>query len=377
MSHSDRLATAIGSEALVLPADGPIMMLRAAPGPALDLIGRDRLICEQGFRPVHDALADAGFRTETQAPGPASAVIVSLTRARAENLGNIARGLEMLAPGGLLAVAGAKTEGVDSLLAHVGRAFAIDGQISKAHGRVFWLNRPDALPAVVADWAEADRPRRNADGFVTAPGMFSPDGIDPGSRRLAEALPAKLRGRVADFGAGWGWLAIQALSRAPEISQVDLYEAELRALDAARANLTDPRAGFHWVMSPGWRGMRRHYDAILANPPFHRWPRGGPDARRGFHRRRRPGAEVRQLPDGRQPPAALRSGARRPFPALGTAVRGSVLQGHRRHPSPPRRLNSGAGARPLPRKPSARVARESFGGFRACWRRRLQVSKPV
>lgn len=269
MSHSDRLATAIGSEALVLPADGPVVLLRSVPGPALDLIGRDRLICEQSFRPTHDALADAGFRTEVRASGPASAVIVLLTRARAENLGNIARGFDMLAPGGLLAVAGAKTEGVDSLVTQVGRALPLDGQISKAHGRVFWLRRPAALPEVAAAWAEGNRPRPNPAGFVTAPGMFAPDAVDPGSRRLAEALPAKLRGRVADFGAGWGWLAIEALARAPEIARIDLFEAESRALDAARLNLADPRAGFHWADVTRLARGTPPYDAILANPPFH------------------------------------------------------------------------------------------------------------
>lgn len=269
MSHPDRLATAIGSGALVLPPEGPVVVLRAAPGPALDLIGRARLICDQSFRPLHDALAEAGFRTEPRVSDPAAAVIVLLTRARAENLGNVARGLGMLAPGGLLAVAGAKTEGIDSLLTHVGRALPLDGQISKAHGRVFWLTRPATLPPVVAAWAEDDRPRPNREGFVTAPGMFSPDGVDPGSRRLADALPAKLRGRVADFGAGWGWLAIEALSRAPGIAQIDLYEAEARALDAARANLADPRAGFHWADVTRLARDTPPYDAILANPPFH------------------------------------------------------------------------------------------------------------
>ena len=77
--------------------------------------------------------------------------------------------------------------------------------------------------------------------------MFSPDGVDPGSRRLAEAFAGRLKGRVADLGAGWGWLAQAALARCPEIAELDLYEAEALALDAARANVTDPRARFHWT----------------------------------------------------------------------------------------------------------------------------------
>ena len=42
-------------------------------------------------------------------------------------------------------------------------------------------------------------------------GIFSADHIDPGSALLAEHLPKNLRGRVADLGAGWGFLSRAAL----------------------------------------------------------------------------------------------------------------------------------------------------------------------
>ena len=117
-------------------------------------------------------------------------VVVNLTRSRAENLGNVAFGLEALAPGGTLVVTGAKGDGVDSLARQVARALPLDGAFVKAHGRVFWLTRPAALPAEAAAWARDAALRPNAEGFLTAPGMFSPDHADPGSRRLAAAAVA-------------------------------------------------------------------------------------------------------------------------------------------------------------------------------------------
>ena len=93
------------------------------------------------------------------------------------------------------------------------RALPLDGAFVKAHGRVFWLTRPETLPAAVAAWARDAAPRPNAEGFLTAPGMFSPEHADPGSRRLAAALAGRLSGRVADLGAGWGWLAQAALAQ--------------------------------------------------------------------------------------------------------------------------------------------------------------------
>jgi 16S rRNA (guanine1207-N2)-methyltransferase len=112
-------------------------------------------------------------------------------------------------------------------------------------------------------------PARNAEGFLTAPGMFSPERADPGSRRLAATLEGRLKGRVADLGAGWGWLAQAALSGSPAISEIDLYEAEALALDAARANVADPRARFHWSDVTRLGARVPPYDAVIANPPFH------------------------------------------------------------------------------------------------------------
>jgi 16S rRNA (guanine1207-N2)-methyltransferase len=249
------------------------------------MVPGDRLRCVQSFRPVHDSLAAAGYPVTPRAQEPAAnpgMVVVNLTRSRAENLGNVALGLEVLAPGGTLVVTGAKSDGVDSLARHVARALPLGGAFVKAHGRVFWLTRPAVLPPEAAAWAEDARLRPNAEGFLTAPGMFSPAHADPGSRRLAAAVAGRLAGRVADLGAGWGWLAQAVLADAPAIAELDLHEAEASALDAARANVTDPRARFHWSdvtrLGPGMPP----YDAVIANPPFHQGRAAEPDLGAAF-----------------------------------------------------------------------------------------------
>ena len=81
--------------------------------------------------------------------------------------------------------------------------------------------------------------------WLSRPGIFSWDRIDDGSALLARHLPDDLAGHVADFGCGWGYLARQMLQ--PAVTHIDLIDAEHLALDAARANITDPRASFHWL----------------------------------------------------------------------------------------------------------------------------------
>lgn len=282
MPQTDRLATAIASQAFDLPETGPILFIRATSSPALDLIGTGRVLCEQSLRGAHDLLGEQGFDVTARASEPAAAVIVALTRSRAENFGNIARALALLPENGLLVVNGAKTEGVDSLAKQVAAALPLEGQMTKAHGRVFWLRRPARLPGEVDRWREAAEPRRNADGFLTEPGIFSAEGIDPGSRRLATVLAGRIKGRVADLGAGWGWLSLSALEADPRVEAIDLYEAEARALEMARLNVTDPRASFHWsdVTDLG-RGVPP-YDIVIANPPFHRGRAAEPELGNAF-----------------------------------------------------------------------------------------------
>ena len=269
MAAPDRLALAFETGALALPAAGAVVVLRAEPSRFLASVPAEQLRCVQTFRPTFDALESLGVPVATEYAGPAAMAVVVLTRSRAESLGNIARALAFLEPGGTLVVTGGKSEGADAIARQIAAAVPLAGTYVKAHGRVFWLVRPEALPAATALWATEAASGANADGFVTAPGMFSADHADPGSRRLAALLPGRLKGRVADLGAGWGWLAQAALAACPEITELDLHEAESLALDAARANVTDARARFHWTdvahLGPG----PIRYDAVIANPPFH------------------------------------------------------------------------------------------------------------
>jgi 16S rRNA (guanine1207-N2)-methyltransferase len=110
--------------------------------------------------------------------------------------------------------------------------------------------------------------------------VFSADRVDPGSAQLAAALPRELSGRVADLGAGWGWLSRDILKH-PKVTELHLVEADLTALDCARANIADPRARFHWDDATTHRPEVR-YDAVVTNPPFHDGRAGDPAIGRAF-----------------------------------------------------------------------------------------------
>lgn len=245
-----------------LPEAGRIALFRPTAETDLSDLPQGRLHAIQGFRPDYDALRARAISVDPAAEGAYAAAIVFLPRAKAEAHALIAEAFDTVAPGGPVWVDGLKTDGVDSILKELRSRVPVADPISKAHGKIFRLS---ADKGALAEWRA--HPNEAATGFQTLPGTFSADGIDRGSALLAACLPATFPARVADLGAGWGWLSAQVLAR-PGIEQLDLIEADYAALACARENVTDPRAKFHWADATRWQPEER-VGAVVMNPPFH------------------------------------------------------------------------------------------------------------
>lgn len=270
---SIRLTLALDAGGLGLPADGTLSVLLPTPETDLTALPADQVQIVQPFKPHYDHFQRLGFDCVAQATAPSAAVIICLPRAKAQ-----ARALVYEActrSQGVVVVDGAKTDGIDSLLKAIRSRVPVSGPLSKAHGKIFWFSAP---AEVFADWQAPES--QLADGFVTAPGVFSADGIDPASALLGDALPHKLGRHVVDLGAGWGFLAARLLAN-PRIETLDLVEADHTALDCARQNVTDPRARFHWADALGWQATGP-VDAVVMNPPFHSGRTADPSLGRGF-----------------------------------------------------------------------------------------------
>lgn len=218
---------------------------------------------EQSFRPDFLRLKGATPRLKS---GSYAQGLVLLTKHKEENFANIARGWALLAPGGLLVSAGTNDTGSASLERHVAKAFGGVESLSKYHSRVFWFARADRPPPDY--WRALATLQPVGDGsWRSQPGIFSWDRIDDGSALLAKHLPSDVSGHVADFGCGWGYLGREIL-RSPRVTHLDLIDAEHLALEAARANIEDPRASFHWLDLVTEKPPAS-YDGIVCNPPFH------------------------------------------------------------------------------------------------------------
>jgi 16S rRNA (guanine1207-N2)-methyltransferase len=204
----------------------------------------------------------AGFDVQTDLTHAGHAIVV-LPRAKAEAQDLIAQAIEC-APSGWIVVDGAKHDGIESLLKLVGKVIGAPSSYSKAHGKCFWFQSGTASD--LCAWRA--QKTVNRDGFMTAPGVFSADGIDPGSALLAAHLPGTLKGAVAELGGGWGFLSHEILRSTQSVATVHIVEDNAVALECAKHNITDSRASFHWADATSWQAPMP-LDAVVMNPPFH------------------------------------------------------------------------------------------------------------
>ena len=256
-----RLQLALDGGGLELPAEGTIAVFQPPRDSDLPGLDKDRVQIIHDFKPDYDAWAGRGYDVGRTIKDRYAACIVCLPRAKAEARAVIAAACEVC--DGIVVIDGQKTDGADSVLREMRDRVTVQGPISKAHGKMFWISEPAA--EFFSDWRQG--PELTEGGFWTAPGVFSADGVDLASALLVDALPEKLGSEVADLGAGWGFLSAHALTR-PDIKNLYLVEAGHMALECARRNVTDDRASFAWEDATSWEPPHR-MDSVIMNPPFH------------------------------------------------------------------------------------------------------------
>jgi 16S rRNA (guanine1207-N2)-methyltransferase len=250
------------------PIPSRALFLGAEPHP--DLKAWPKVAGWQPWRPLAEAWEKSGFVRCDTPSGLWPMVLILPGKSREETLASFARAYDLLEKGGSVVVAMPNTAGAARFEKELADAAGNIGSVQKHKCRCFRaMKSPSWHPDTLAAWRAMAEPRTGASGFVTEAGIFSADGVDPGSALLAEHLPKNLRGSVADLGAGWGYLSRAVLEKNPGLKAVHLYEADARALDCARKNLAgfDTPLEFHWHDVAA--GLAGKHENIVMNPPFH------------------------------------------------------------------------------------------------------------
>jgi 16S rRNA (guanine1207-N2)-methyltransferase len=258
-----------------LAGESAAVVFRAVPGPYLDRLKGRTVQYVQSDKPAADALARLGLTVAAEPEPPAGLCIVFATKHKEETLYHFARAVSVLDEGGTLIVSAANDLGAPSLERRCAELLGGVQTYSKHKCRVFWGRKEEArlnhglLDAWrrLGDW----QPIAGTD-LVSRPGVFSWKTVDPGSRLLAQHLPDDLAGCGADLGAGYGYLSRELLARSSGVTELHLFEAERKALDAAARNLAGhtghAAVHYHWADVTAGLPVGR-LDFVVMNPPFH------------------------------------------------------------------------------------------------------------
>lgn len=199
-------------------------------------------------------------------------VLLLPAKDRDETLFLMAMAFDSMTADGRLVMALPNNGGAPRYQKELAAAGCTVNHLSKHKCRVIWTDK-GSRPSVntLLGWRQLGLQRPiTATPFVAQSGIYGSQKIDAGSMLLARHFPTRLRGKVADLGAGWGYLAHELAQKCRGVRSIDLFEADARALDCARQNLaTIPcELSYHWhdVTTGVGEGS---YDAVVMNPPFH------------------------------------------------------------------------------------------------------------
>lgn len=187
----------------------------------------------------------------------------------------------VLVDGGTVLLAGANDTGVRSAIGDATRLFGapVREEYRRRH-RVatfrsgndpaewpYWFDRPGIA---TGSWLSFEvEARGHTLALLTVPGVFPGDRLDTGTALLLEHLTVKSGARVLDAGCGAGVIGLLAARLGA--GRVDLVDANLLAVAAARANVARlGLSGAQVLASDVYSAVPdERYDLIVSNPPFH------------------------------------------------------------------------------------------------------------
>ncbi len=253
-----------------------ILFLNAVYSPSLSVFDSCNITLQQYFKPYENSLNDAGYTVISPMPSDDidyNVVCVLVPKSMIEARYMIAKGISSLKAGGELVCAASNKAG-GSRLRKTMQDFGMQDlhEESKNKARVVWGSvqnyNNDSVKEAIENGEEQDV--MNGD-FVSQPGVFGWDRVDNGSEILTRFLPDDLRGSVADFGCGYGYLSKFLLSKYPKIKKLYCIDADYRSVELCKKNLSsfNTDRSFMWDDLTLNRGSITNLNFIVMNPPFH------------------------------------------------------------------------------------------------------------
>lgn len=249
------------------PTPALIRLLKTFPKTNIELV--------HSFAPAVEEFASHGLVSSPTASERACDKFIFVpTRQRTESLGLIARALLRLKPEGDFVFACPNDLGAKGFLTQLKEIFP-DLEAESGKKCRYFTRKASSVEnrEILAGWIrDAENSQVPGTNYHTVSGIYGWNKIDRASELLVSTLPS-LSGNGADLGSGYGFLSERALVRNPEITRVTLVEADARALECARRNLSPytDRCEYLWrnVVATGALAGLQDLDWVIMNPPFH------------------------------------------------------------------------------------------------------------
>lgn len=210
------------------------------------------------------ATVEGRFDLAVHAPRPYDPVSVVTQRA--------VDALELLRPGGDLLVAGRAATGAGRIAETLGEEISVE-RTETVDTPVYRVERPEtyAAPELVSDQRITASVCGLERTFVTQPGLFSPNGLDDGTRLLLETVVSRGFPRdgdnVLDLCCGYGAVGA-TLGGLADVSLV-LTDDDRRATACAERTLAENDLTGAVTTGDGLDGVEGPFDLVVTNPPTH------------------------------------------------------------------------------------------------------------
>lgn len=188
---------------------------------------------------------------------------------------------QWLASSGILYLAGANDEGIQSVAKDASELFGETNVLGYKKGsRIYRCIKSKSVdhapewtrePGIAVDtWNEFNVQIRGREYVIrTLPGVFSFDHLDEGTRMMLECMQIPAGGRILDLGSGCGVIGIVAADLGA--GHVDLADDHLLSVRSTLENLRVNNISNSCVYASDlYKNLPTvMYDTILSNPPFH------------------------------------------------------------------------------------------------------------
>ena len=229
--------------------------------------------CVQWFKPPYDHLSEfMCYGTVEEVQGEFDSAFLLFPKNIIEGQYLIAKAFSFLKEGGQLFVV-AENKAGGSRLPKILQQFGgeLTQSLSKHKCRFVQVTKHTIHQGFVETaFAQGNIQTIEKTGFLSQAGVYGWDKIDQGSKILLEHIPQDLKGSIADFGCGYGYLLQHVLAHNQGIKKAFAIDADARALRCARQNLKDfDDVEYLWSDLTKNDGIPTKLDTIIMNPPFH------------------------------------------------------------------------------------------------------------